>query len=275
MPAPDQTTTDRLDFAKTIARAAGELTLQYFRLADLEVIRKADESPVTAADRAAEQLLRKLIAEQFADDAILGEEFGESPGSTGYQWILDPIDGTKSFIHGVPLYTTLVAVLQGGEPLLGVIHSPATGETAFAARGGGCYYTSGNTAQPQPAKVSSVSRLKEGLLLTSEVANFSSHHHRDDLDAYLALQREARLARTWGDGYGYLMVATGRAEVMIDPIMNLWDAAPLLPIIEEAGGHFTNWQGTPTVHAGDSLATNGLVTEEVLGILRKTAHQTH
>jgi histidinol-phosphatase len=258
---------ERLDWAVEIAREAGRLTLEYFRRPNLQVDRKADDSPVTVADRQAEELLRRRIAERFADDGILGEELGLQAGGSGYQWVLDPIDGTKSFIHGVPLYTTLVAVLEGDAARVGVIHAPALGETVYAAAGHGCWYTSdGHPAvPPRRANVSTVAYLREGLLLTSEIASFAGERQPDALD----VQRQARLARTWGDGYGYLMVATGRAEVMIDPVMNLWDAAPLQPVIEEAGGRFTDWQGRPTVHSGDAVATNGLVAGEVLALTMK------
>jgi histidinol phosphatase-like enzyme (inositol monophosphatase family) len=260
---------ERLEFAVQIARAAGEFTLQYFRQDDLQVDRKADQSPVTVADRGAEDLLRSRIADRFAADGIIGEEFGEVPGETGYQWILDPIDGTKSFIHGVPLYTTLVAVLLNGEPIIGVIHAPALGETVYAAKGGGCWYVSGPNSQPTAAHVSNVERLSESLLVTTEIASFSTHREKDARDVFFKLQDATRLVRTWGDGYGYLLIATGRAEVMIDPAMNLWDAAPLQTVIEEAGGTYTDWKGNPTVHAGEAIATNGYVTKEVLGYTRE------
>jgi histidinol phosphatase-like enzyme (inositol monophosphatase family) len=259
---------DRLNFAVEIARDAGDFTLQHFRRADLQVEQKADQSPVTVADRGAEDLLRKRIGERFPNDAILGEECGVTEGTSGYQWVLDPIDGTKSFIHGVPLYTTLVAVLRDEHPLIGVIHSPATAETAFAASGAGCRYLASKDADPRPARVSQVPRLGEGLLLTTEVRTFTDGRPRDAMHVYQSLERAARLTRTWGDGYGYLMVATGRAEVMIDPEMELWDLAALQPVIEEAGGSFTDWQGRRTVHSRDAIATNGLVTEEVLAFTR-------
>jgi histidinol-phosphatase len=261
---------DRLEWALQITREAGDLTLEYFRRHDLAVEFKADASPVTAADRAAEELLRKRIAERFPADSILGEEFGATVGSSGYEWVLDPIDGTKSFVHGVPLYTTLVAVLAEEQPKLGIIYAPACGEMVHAAAGGGCWYsdTRKDDAAPTAAHVSGVRLLRESLLLTSEVASFTTGRKKDAISTYLNVQKAARLARTWGDGYGYLMVATGRAEVMIDPVMNLWDAAPLQTIIEEAGGQFTDWQGRATVHGGESIATNGLVADEVLAITR-------
>jgi histidinol phosphatase-like enzyme (inositol monophosphatase family) len=259
---------DRLGLAVEIAQAAGDVTLRYFRRDDLRVERKADQTPVTIADRASEELLRKRISERFPDDAILGEEFGVTEGTSGYKWALDPIDGTKSFIHGVPLYTTLVAVLRDEQPLIGVIHSPATAETAYAATGGGCWYLEKKGAQPRLARVSQVPRLAEGLLLTTEVRDFTDGRPRDAMGVFHQLDRTARLTRTWGDGYGYLMVATGRAEVMIDPELDLWDLAALQPVIDEAGGSFTDWQGRATVHSREAIATNGLVKDEVLAITR-------
>jgi histidinol-phosphatase len=269
MPPPCQTEIDeRLSFAIAIAREAGDVALKYFRSDGLQVDRKADQSPVTVADHSAEQLLRERISKRFAADGIIGEEFGEQPGGSGYQWMLDPIDGTKSFIHGIPLYTTLVAVLHDGQPLIGVIHAPAVAETVYAAKGGGCWHVLGVDTKPQPARVSTIDRLSDSLLVTTEIASFTKYRKNDALDVFIKLQTAARLARTWGDGYGYLMVATGRAEVMIDPIVNIWDAAPLQTVIEEAGGHFIDWKGNPTMHAGEAIATNGRVTEEVLALIR-------
>jgi len=270
MAKPNEDISQRLDFAVAIACEAGELTLRYFRRDDLAVDRKADQSPVTIADRSAEELLRERIGKRYPNDGIIGEEFGTVAGTSGYQWILDPIDGTKSFIHGVPLYTTLIAVLRENEPQLGVVHAPAVAETVYAAKGGGCWHLSGAGAKPRAARVSTVSKLSESLLVTTEIASFTTHRKVDALDVFVKLQRAARLARTWGDGYGYLMVATGRAEVMVDPVVNIWDAAPLQTIIEEAGGHFVDWRGNATIHAGEAIATNGLVTEEVLAFTRNS-----
>ena len=252
--------TQRLEFAVHAAWAAGDITLAYFRKEDLAVDLKADDTPVTAADRLAETKLRGLIADSFPGDAILGEEFPEREGTSGYRWILDPIDGTKSFIHGVPLYGTLIGLEREGESVLGAIRIPALEECVYAAEGQGAWYVHGNDP-PKPARVSSCQPLGKALFVTSEVASFEIARRRA---AYDRLQAAARLTRTWGDCYGYLMVATGRAEVMIDPIMAVWDAAPLLPILQEAGGTFTDWKGKPTIRAGEGVATNGLLLEEVL-----------
>ncbi len=256
--------TPRLELALAAAREAGGLTLEYFRRDDLEVERKGDDSPVTAADRGAEEVLRSRIAAAFPADAILGEELPERPGNSGFRWILDPIDGTKSFIHGVPLYGTLIGVEHEGEPILGVIRIPALDETVYAAVGQGAWYLHGQQ-RPRPARVSQRT-LAQGLFVTSEVATYETIARRD---AYDRLQAAARLSRSWGDCYGYLMVATGRAEVMVDPVVAVWDLAPLLPILTEAGGHFTDWQGRRTIHSGQAIATNGVVFDEVLRIVRQ------
>ncbi len=187
---------------------------------------------------------------------------GERPGTSGCRWILDPIDGTKSFIHGVPLYGTLVGMECDSNPVLGIIVIPALGECAYAVRGGGAWHTRGEGA-PRQVHVSAVATLAESLFLTSEVANFGQ---RDAAAVYDRLQAACRLSRTWGDCYGYLMIATGRAELMVDPIMNVWDAAAVQPIIEEAGGTYTDWQGRPTIHSGEGVATNGRVLAEALKI---------
>jgi histidinol phosphatase-like enzyme (inositol monophosphatase family) len=256
---------DRLALALKAAREAGEITLRYFRREDLQVDRKADQTPVTIADRQAEEHLRARITEHFPDDAILGEEFPERAGNSGFRWILDPIDGTKSFIHGVPLYGTLVGVEQAGKPVIGVIHIPPLDECAYAAVGSGAWYEfQGKPARR--ARVSKCEQLSEGLFLTSEVKTFEEAGRRG---AYDRLQARARLTRTWGDCYAYLMVVTGRAELAVDAEMNIWDAAALLPILEEAGGTFTDWQGRRRIDGGEGIATNGLVLDEVLSLVKE------
>jgi histidinol phosphatase-like enzyme (inositol monophosphatase family) len=255
----------RLDLAVGAAREAGQLTLGFFQREDLTVERKADNSPVTAADRQAEQLLRRRIREVFPDDGILGEEFGEEAGTSGFRWILDPIDGTKSFICGVPLYGTLIGVERAGASVVGVIYIPGLDECVYAAIGGGAWYTRGQAA-PRPARVSQRDRLTDAVFLTSQLDNF---YPRGAQQVYLDLERAASITRTWGDCYGYLLVATGRADVMVDPVMNVWDAAALQPILEEAGGVYTDWSGRPTIHAGEGLGCNRALLDQVLAITRR------
>jgi histidinol-phosphatase len=254
----------RLAAALQLVHEAGELTLEYFQQDQLAVDRKADDSPVTQADRNAEQLLRRGIERLFPHDAVIGEEFGEQSGTSGYTWILDPIDGTKSFIGGVPLYSQLIGILAGDESVAGVIAVPALQECVFGAIGHGAWWRR-RLKPPVPARVSKRGRLAEGIFLTSQVDSFDQ---RGSAEAYSRLERMAYVSRTWGDGYGYLLVATGRAEVMVDPIMNVWDAAAIRPVVVEAGGTFTDWQGRPTIRHGEGIATNGLVLEEVLKVTR-------
>jgi histidinol-phosphatase len=253
----------RLALARSAGLEAGRLTLRYFQTTNYKVERKSDNSPVTVADRQAEQLLRERIAAAFPGDSILGEELGTTEGTSGFRWILDPIDGTKSFIHGVPLYGTMVAVEHGGRAVVGVVFMPALDEGVFASAGQGAWHFRGNS-EPQRAHVSTTAKLPDGLFVTSQVDGYSE---RGASAAFDALKKAAYITRTWGDCYGYLLVATGRAEVMIDPVLNVWDAAAVQPIIEEAGGTFTDWQGTSTIHAGEAIATNGLMLKEVLGII--------
>jgi histidinol-phosphatase len=253
----------RLELALSAAHEAGRLTLGYFQSDDLAVELKQDASPVTIADRQAEQLLRQRIADQFPTDGVLGEEFPETPGASGYRWILDPIDGTKSFIRGVPLYGTMVGIEHGRESVVGVVFIPALGECVYAAKGQGAWYQRGAQA-PRRARVSARRRLADALLCTSDT-RFPTPAREA---AYDRLQRSVLVSRTWGDCYGYLLVATGRADVMLDPVMNVWDAAALQPILLEAGGTFTDWQGQPTIYTGDGIATNAHVLEEVLAVTR-------
>lgn len=253
----------RLDWAIACAREAGDLTLRFFCKTGLSIDLKRDRSPVTEADRQAEQLLRKRIAERYPEDGILGEEFGEQPGGSGFRWILDPIDGTKSFIHGVPLYGTMVAVEHQGRSAVGVVALPALDEVAYAARGMGSWLVRGSGA-PERSSVSHVATLAESLVSTSAV---EGARDAGQAAALVRLMSQARLARTWGDCYGYVLVATGRAEVMVDPVMNLWDTAAVQPIVEEAGGTFTDWGGTATMYGGQALATNGRVFSEALAAL--------
>lgn len=255
---------DRLKLAVEIARKAGEVTLNYFQDAKMQVDRKADNTPVTVADREAETLLRRAIREAFPADAILGEEFGDQPGTSGFRWVLDPIDGTKSFIHGVPLYSTLIGVEYQGKAVVGVIEVPALEERVYAAAGSGAWFVKGRQP-PVTAMVSACDTLSDAALVSSEIINFD---HIGRREVFFDLQETVRLVRTWGDGYGYLLVATGRVDIAIDPLLNPWDGAALGPVIEEAGGRFTDWRGRATFEGGNALGTNGRLHEAVLHMLR-------
>ena len=256
----------RLELALRLAREAGDGTLQVFRSGNVAVELKHDSTPVTVADRAAEQYMRERLASEMPVDAILGEECGEKPGTSGFRWILDPIDGTKSFVSGVPLYGTLVGGEHERQAVVGGIHIPALGETAYAAHGHGAWYVRGN-AEPVLTKVSAKRKLKDSLYVTSEIKTFDELGRRAVHDR---LQAACWLSRTWGDCYGYLLVATGRAELAVDPKMNVWDCAAIAPVIEEAGGTFSNWRGERTIHDPEAIATNGHILNEVLAITART-----
>jgi histidinol-phosphatase len=199
-----------LDVALSAAREAGEVTLRYFQR-NLTVETKADLSPVTIADRESERVLRQRIEQRFPDHGILGEEFGAVRDDAAYRWMLDPIDGTLSFIRGVPLYGVMVGLEHACEPELGVVHFPALVETIWARRGGGAWWNG------RRAKVSEVARLADATLVTTDLAGFAAAGF--DV-AYQRLRAAVKLERTWGDCYGHMLVATGRAEVMVDPILD-------------------------------------------------------
>jgi len=255
----------RLDLAVDAARRAGERTLRYFCQPNLNVERKRDGTPVTAADREAEEYIRSRIVEAFPDDGILGEEMEERLGSSGFRWLLDPIDGTKSFIHGVPLYGTIVGVEYEKQCVIGVISLPALEESVYAARGMGTWWQRRGESEPRRARVSRVDTLAEATFCITSIPEFV---RLGRFSAYDELRGQCRLVRGWGDCFGYVLIATGRAEVMIEPELSLWDMAALLPILEEAGGTFTDWEGNPTIYSGEGVATNGLLRDKVLAITR-------
>jgi histidinol phosphatase-like enzyme (inositol monophosphatase family) len=261
---------DLLAFAREAARAAGEATLTHFGATELAVERKADGSPVTRADREAERILRERIAAAWPDDAILGEEEGERPGTSGRRWILDPVDGTRSFTHGVPLYGTLLALESEAHERveLGVVYLPALREMMYAARGQGAFWTTdvgGAREATRPARVSAVGRLEDALMCTTSVGGFAQV---DRLDLYRRLRAAVGRDRGWSDCYGHMLVATGRAELMVDARMAVWDCAALQPIVEEAGGVFMDLAGAATHRGGSALSVNAALAEPIRGLLR-------
>jgi len=250
----------RLKIATAAALEAGKVTLRYFQTG-VDVELKQDRSPVTIADREAEDVLFSILSSEFPGDAFLGEEQGERAGSSGYRWLIDPIDGTKSFIQGVPLYGVLVGLeAPDGEAVLGVVYLPGTDEVIAAARGEGC------TWNGKTARVSDVSAIDDACVVFTSLTTFEESSR---LQAFERVRTGARVCRGWGDCFGHMLVATGRAEVMLDPILSDWDCAALLPILEEAGGTFTDWSGRRTIHGKSGIATNGKVTEELRGLLGK------
>lgn len=263
MPLTTDELQQRLHQAVEWARDAGDVILAYYQSAKLRVERKADASPVTEADRNAELLLRERVGSAYPQDGFLGEEHGEKPSENGLRWIVDPIDGTKAFVAGVPLFGTLIGLEAGDEVLLGVCRFPALNEVIYAADGCGAHWRIAD-ADPLPARVSRTGDLSEALFCYTEVGLF---RERGRMNAFETLQQNARAARGWGDCYGHMLVATGRADMMADPVMNAWDAAALVPILREAGGSYTAWSGAPTIHGGDGVSVNAALKDRVLAVL--------
>jgi histidinol-phosphatase len=243
-----------LDDAVDLLRQAGELTLQWFRDDALDVERKGDGTPVTAADKAAERFLREEIRRRYPDDTIVGEEEETHVGSSGRTWTVDPIDGTKAFTHGVALYCNLLAVDDADGPAIGVINMPALGETVWAGRGLGCFFNG------RPTGVSTHDTVE-----SAHISSSSFGHWSDEL--LLRLRDRHPHLRTWGDGYGYALVATGRIEAMVDPVVAVWDVAPMPVILAEAGGRFSAWDGVTDPARGSGVASNGLIHDELLTLL--------
>ncbi len=249
-----------LDFATTLAWEAGRLTLAYFQNG-VRPDYKPDDSPVTIADREAEQLIRRRITGRYPSHAIVGEEYGGGDlAATGasHRWFIDPIDGTKSFIRGVPLYSVLIGLEIEGRVEVGVAYFPALDEMLAGASGEGCWWNG------RRARVSQESNLARSVVSHIDTASFA-RHGRDE--AWNQLQQASYYNAGWCDAYGYLLVATGRVEVMLDPIMNVWDCAPFPPILREAGGYFGDWAGSETIYAAEALATNRSLLPEVLRLI--------
>jgi histidinol phosphatase-like enzyme (inositol monophosphatase family) len=242
-----------LQAALELATLTGSTALPHFRR-ELAVETKQDGSPVTIADRDAERRARDWLARRFPEDGVIGEEFGSSPGRSGRTWLLDPIDGTKSFVRGVPLWGSLVALVERDTVLAGAAAFPAVGEHLGAARGAGCWH---NGAR---CRVNPQSDLACATALTSDVERFSTPTARR---AWGALAAAVTVTRTWGDCYGYLLVATGRAELMVDVGLNPWDIACFVPIIEEAGGRITDFEGASYPPLESAIATNAALADAV------------
>lgn len=247
----------QLEFAVDLAYRAGRLTLGHFRTGVTPEM-KADDTPVTVADRKAEGLIRDAIVDRFPDHGILGEELGEvNPGAT-WRWLVDPIDGTKSFVRGLPLYGVLIGLERDGEVVAGVAHFPALDETVAAARGEGCHWNG------RRCHVSGTDRLDRAVVSATDVANFAP------TGKGRAWERIA--ASTWyrvglPDAYGHALVATGRIELMLDPLMNVWDCGPLPVLLAEAGGRFGDWRGVERIDGGEALSCNAALFDEVVGLL--------
>ena len=251
---------DFLSFAETTAREAGALTLEYFLTDGARAEFKSDDTPVTIADRKAEELIRRRIAETYPDHQIVGEEYGATEGTSDYRWIIDPIDGTKSFVHGVPLYAVLIALEIKGKMEVGCAYFPALDEIISAATGLGAHWNG------KPCRVSEVASIDRAVCAHIDTAYFGKNGKGEAWDR---LQKAVYYNAGWCDAYGYLLVATGRAEIMLDPVMAVWDCGPFPPIFKEAGGYFGDWSGNEgRIDGGEALATNAALRSEVVALLK-------
>lgn len=232
-------------FLIELARASGDFIQPLYRQPGMAVEVKSDDSPVTRADRGAEELMRARIARKFPAHGIIGEEFGTERPDAEFVWVLDPVDGTKAFITGLPLWGTLIALLHHGQPVLGCIHQPVLGQLVVGDN-------TTTELNGRPVRCRATRRIEDSTLLTSDPLNPAKYQ---DGAAYDRLQRRARLVRTWGDCYGYLLLATGWADISLDPIMNPWDIAALIPVVRGAGGVITNWQGGAPFPAESTIAS--------------------
>lgn len=251
----------RYELAVATAEQAGKLALQYFDH-DVAVEWKQDHSPVTVADREAETLLRTTLLGKFPNDGFLGEEYGDKPGTSGYRWIVDPVDGTRSFVRGIPVWATLVGLEYQGEPIAGVVVIPAMGQTYRALRGDGAY------RGERRIRVSDVATLAAATVFYTSLSWYKKAGRLDDI---VQLLLQCQTSRGFGDFWGFVLVAQGSGELMVDYGVHIWDVAAIQPLIEEAGGKFSDWDGNVTIERPDVIVSNGKLHEEVLRRLRVTS----
>ncbi len=244
------------EFICTLAEKSGKVIKPYFARADLAIEIKEDQTLVTQADRQAEAVMRDLIRKRYPQHGILGEEFGPENASAEFVWTLDPIDGTISFARGCPLFGTLIGLLHGGTPILGAIHHPVLSQLCIGNN-------TETTINGRIVRLREIDHLSEAMLLTTDIANIGNHKR----NGFEELVRRTRLFRTWGDCYGYLLVASGGADIMLDPMMKPWDILPLVPVIQGANGVITTWSGTDASQGNSCVAANKALHPQVLQIL--------
>ena len=256
---------DDLCYALELAGHADALTMHRFEAADLSVNKKPDMSPVTDADIACEKFMRDDIAAYSPGDEILGEEFGGEPAFSGRQWVIDPIDGTKNFVRGVPVWATLIALLEDGEPVVGVVSAPALRRRWYASKDGGAYRIFGGA--PKQLQVSQVAKLADASLAISSLSSWALRGKRNDL---VELTDKTWRLRGYGDFWNYCLVAEGAVDIAAEPEVSPWDLAAPSLIVTEAGGTFTNLQGKPSPQGGEkgAIATNGILHRDALKFLR-------
>ncbi|MCB0937151.1 MAG: histidinol-phosphatase [Mycolicibacterium sp.] len=252
-----------LEVALELAQRADAITLDRFGALDLRIDTKPDLTPVTDADEAVEADLRAVLARERPDDRVLGEEYGGAAAFSGRQWVIDPIDGTKNFVRGVPVWASLIALLEDGVPVVGVVSAPALNRRWWAAAGLGAFAAVGGAA-PRRLSVSAVAELSSASLSFSSLSGWADLGRRD---AFIGLTDAVWRVRGYGDFFSYCLVAEGAVDIAAEPEVKLWDLAPLDILIREAGGAFTGLNGSPGPHGGTAVATNGLLHDKVLARL--------
>ncbi|AGF71795.1 histidinol-phosphatase [Corynebacterium halotolerans] len=255
---------DDLAFALELADLADSVTLERFEAVDLQVNSKPDMTPVSDADLACEELLREKLADARPSDAVIGEEFGGDVVHSGRQWVIDPIDGTKNFVRGVPVWATLIALLVDGEPVVGVVSAPALTRRWYAAKESGAW-RSFNGGSPKRLAVSEVAELADSSISFSSLAGWLE---RDLREKFISLSDAAWRLRAYGDFFSYCLVAEGAVDIAAEPEVSLWDLAALSVLVSEAGGRFTSLAGEDGPHGGDAVASNGILHDAVLDALR-------
>jgi histidinol-phosphatase len=258
---------DDLALAHVLADTADSISMARFRALDLRIDTKPDMTPVSDADRTVEEAIRSTLGRARPRDAMLGEEFGQSGGTVGgsRRWVVDPIDGTKNYIRGVPVWATLIALLDGDEPVAGLVSAPALGRRWWAAKGSGAF-TGRQRSSATPIRVSGISRLADASLSYSSLTGWEEGGR---LGGFLDLTRQVWRTRGFGDFYSYVLLAEGAVDIAAEPEVSLWDLAALVPIVTEAGGEFTDLAGRPGPAGGSAVATNGKLHEDVLGLLAR------
>lgn len=247
---------DLVPFIKHLASGSGKIIKRYYRV-PINVDTKEDDSPVTIADKKAEEFLRETIMKEFPDHGIIGEEFGETNPDADYKWVLDPIDGTKSFISGTPLFGTLIALLKNSNPILGAINFPILDELLI-----GDNITA--ALNDKSVKVRNRTGISEAVLLTTDIKSYERYQSRKALDNLIS---KVKMLRGWGDCYGYYLVASGYADIMIDPIMSVWDTMALIPVIRGAGGIITDFKGNDPVKGTSIVAASPDIHSKVIEVL--------
>lgn len=251
-----------LEFALDVVDGTDQLAMSFYKK-EHDVQFKNDRSPVTKADRAVEAYIRKAILEEYPSHEIVGEEFGENDQKSSHRWIIDPIDGTKSFMRNIPTFSTLLGLEIYGEIKLGIASFPALDERIYAIDGGGTWWIPGKHMAPISAHASTIPTLSEGMVMTTDVSKMDTY---GKTKAWQKIKETAKSCLGYGDAYGYMLVATGRAELMLDPGMSVWDCGPMPVLLNEAGAYFGDWYGNKTIYANEAVATTNTLFEEVMGI---------